>query len=147
MASDLVKKAERQEGGDFGRFLEDLASLKGDLAQIISAAGPEGFDEGKVWSLYARTEKLVAVLKFRLGYETPATFAKLPRAREPKALLEEAERLLSVSRDEISGGRMTEAVDAIRRARNNLRACLADRRRSLLKGEREARRKKVSKIP
>ena len=125
---------------DYRRFLEEAVSLKGKLAEATAAAGDGGFDESTIWGLYARTEKLVAVLKFKLGYETPGTFAKLPAAKEPRELLEDAARLLSASADEMSRGMLTEAVESLRKARNDLRAYLADKRRAKMRAGRQARR-------
>jgi hypothetical protein len=143
LAPRPVKKAE-DRGRDYRKSLEDALSLKKKLAEAIASAGDESPDEDVVWALYAGTEKLVAVLKFKLGYETPGTFAKLPAAKNPKALLEGAERLLSLSAEEISRRKLIGAVESLREARNNLRAYLADKRRSRLKSQRESRKNKTS---
>ncbi|HYR04695.1 MAG TPA: hypothetical protein VEO75_04835 [Nitrososphaerales archaeon] len=96
-------------------------------------------DERTVWEVYAGTEKLIAVLKFRLDYETPGVFTKLPDASEPVALLEEAAVLLSRAGDELSGRELVEAVETLRRARNNLRSYLTDKRKSASRASKRAR--------
>ncbi len=60
---------------DRERYRKDVLSL----AERLSGAG----DENAVWDVYAGTEKLIAVLKFRLDYETPGVFTKLPDASDP----------------------------------------------------------------
>jgi len=96
-------------------------------------------DERTVWEVYAGTEKLIAVLKFRLDYETPGVFTKLPDASEPVALLEEATALLSRAGDELSARKLVEAVETLRRARNNLRSYLTDKRKSATRTYKRAR--------
>jgi hypothetical protein len=137
-----AKEGERPRVGDYRRFLEEALSLKQLLADAISTAGEGPFDERTIWGLYARTEKLISTLKFKVGYETPGTFAKLPTTNEPKALMEHAEMLLSQSAEEISRQKPKDAVKSLRNARNDLRAYLTERRKSALRAERQARKRK-----
>ena len=62
---------------DRERYRREVLSLAGRLE------APDAETEDTVWQVYAATEKLIAVLKFRLDYETPGVFAKLPDAGRP----------------------------------------------------------------
>jgi hypothetical protein len=79
------------------------------------------------------------VLKFRLDYETPGVFTKLPDSGEPVHLLEEAGALLSRAGNEISERKLVEAVETLRRARNNLRSYLTEKSRSATRVDKRAR--------
>ena len=96
-------------------------------------------NEQEVWEVYAGTEKLIAILRFRLEYETPGVFTKLPDAKDPLRLLEEARELLSRSDEEISGLKLVDAVETLRKARNNLRSYLTAKRKAATKAERPPR--------
>ncbi len=80
------------------------------------------------------------MLKFRLDYETPGVFTKLPDASEPVALLERASELLSKAGEELLGPKLVEAVETLRKARNNLRSYLTEKRKSAKKEDKRARR-------
>ena len=114
-------------------FQKEAVSLQKRLAVALTT--PTEMDERTVWEVYAGTEKLIAVLKFRLDYETPGVFTKLPDASEPVALLEEASELLSRAAEEILGRRLVGAVETLRRARNNLRSYLTEKRRSATRAD------------
>ena len=86
-------------------------------------------EESAVWAAYAGTEKLIAVLKFRLDYETPGVFTNLPDASDPEKLVSDARKFLSKSAEEISRGRVVESIETLRKARNNLRSYLAEKRK------------------
>jgi hypothetical protein len=79
------------------------------------------------------------VLKFRLDYETPGVFTKLPDASEPLVLLKEASALLSRAVEELSGRKLVEAVETLRKARNNLRSYLTDKRKAATRADRRTR--------
>jgi hypothetical protein len=79
------------------------------------------------------------VLKFRLDYETPGVFTTLPDSGEPLALLEEAGTLLSSAGRELSERKLVQAVETLRRARNNLRGYLTKKSKSATKADRRAR--------
>ena len=96
-------------------------------------------DERTVWEVYSGTEKLIAVLKFRLDYETPGVFTKLPDASRPVVLLNEASALLSKAGEELSSRKLVVAVETLRRARNNLRSYLTDKSKSATKASKAAR--------
>jgi hypothetical protein len=129
---EKVSKADRE------RYLKQLVLLRTKLADTISP-GAAAFDDDAVWDVYSGVEMLIAVLKFRLDYETPGVFTKLPDAKDPRRLLEEARALLSHSEGEISGLRLEDAVETLRKARNNLRSILAANRRAATRADRPAR--------
>jgi hypothetical protein len=108
---------------DRERYRREALSLAGRLE------GPGAETEDDVWQVYAATEKLIAMLKFRLDYETPGIFAKLPEADEPAKLVEAARRLLSKAAVEISEEKLVLSIETLRKARNNLRRYLVDNKR------------------
>ena len=117
------------------RYRDELVALGETLAD---GADPSG---QAVWEAYAGTEKLIAVLRFRLDYETPGLVTRLPDAKDPEKLLEDARQLLSRAADQVLRGKLVEAIETMRKARNNLRSYLVDSRRSATR----AGRKEVAK--
>jgi hypothetical protein len=81
-----------------------------------------------VWEVYSKVEKAVAVLKFKLDYETPGVSIKLPKAAHPEKLVEEAEALMARAVSELESGEFERAVETLRAARNNLRSVLTPSR-------------------
>jgi hypothetical protein len=128
------------EEADRERYRREAVSINAELTAAIPSRGTE---EGElaIWRAYAGTEKLIAVLKFRLDYETPGAFTKLPDASDPEKLLEDATGLLSRSAEEISEGALAESIETLRKARNDLRSYLTERRRSATRAQRRSRRK------
>ena len=106
-------------------YSKEVASLADRLAGADA--------ENAVWDVYAETEKLIAILKFRMDYETPGVFAKLPDASDPAKLLKDARKLLSKAAEEISKGRLVESIGTLRKARNELRGYLIEKRKSVIK--------------
>ncbi len=133
-----MKDADRE------RYLREAVLLEKRLAEATSSSDPAAIDEGAIWEVYAGVEKLVAVLKFRLDYETPGVFASLPDPEHPIRLLADARELLSRSEGDISARRLVDAVEALRKARNNLRSYLTARRREATRAKRPARSKAVT---
>ena len=43
-----------------------------------------------MWLVYARTERAVAKLRFRLGTERPGVFSELPKSKRPDEFLARA---------------------------------------------------------
>jgi hypothetical protein len=129
LASPPAETNARVKEADRERYAREVALLESRLAGAIPAGGSE-FDDSAVWDVYSGVEKLVAVLRFRLDYETPGVFTKLPKADRPAPLLEEARALLALSGEQISGGMLVEAVETLRKARNNLRGCLTSKRKA-----------------
>jgi len=83
-------------------------------------------------------------MKFRLDYETPGAFTTLPDSGQPVALLEEAGTFLSRAGKELSERKLVQAVETLRKARNNLRAYLTEKSKSATKADRRARGSPVS---
>jgi hypothetical protein len=127
---EKVKEADRE------RYSREVALLGARLADAISSGG--AVDEGAVWEVYSRVEMLIAVLKFRLDYETPGVFTRLPDAKDPLRLLENARELLSKSEGEISGLRLVDAVETLRSARNDLRSYLTAKRKAATRAHRKS---------
>lgn len=110
------------------------------LARRLAAGDP---DEDRIWEAYSSLEKVIAVLKFRLDYETPGVAVRLPQASDSRKLVEEAKTLLSAAVEELERDRPSESIETLRKARNGLRALL---RESRLKRER-SRRKGAMPLP
>ncbi len=117
---------------DVERYSAEAGALESKLAGALSQS-QSGPDEQAVWEAYAGTEKLIAVMKMRLDYETPGVFTKLPEASDPAKLLADARELLSRAAGEISADRGTKAIETLRMARNDLRSYLTDKRKSATK--------------
>jgi hypothetical protein len=126
------------ERGERERYQKEVLALEKKLAAALAAGGAD-VDETAVWEVYSGTEKVIAVLKFRLDYETPGIFTELPDAGDPVELLKGALELLSRSAKEISGRKMVEAVETLRKARNGLRSYLTDKRKAASRAQRRAR--------
>jgi hypothetical protein len=126
-----VKEADRE------RYLEEVALLGRKLSEGTSL--PEATDDNAVWEVYSGIEKLIAVLKFRLEYETPGVLTKLPDAKDPARLLRGASDLLLRSEREISERRLVEAVETLRGARNGLRSYLTAKRKAATRAEKPTR--------
>jgi len=121
----MVDEAERE------RYRKEVLTL----AERLAGDGAEK----AVWDVYAGTEKLVAVLKFRLDYETPGAFTKLPDASDPAKLLKAAHELLSKACEEIAAGKLIESIGTLRKARNDLRSYLTEARKSATRAEKKTR--------
>jgi hypothetical protein len=121
------------------RYSKEVVLLGRKLAEAIPPSGEAAIADDAVWDVYSGVERLVAVLKFRIDYETPGVFTKLPDAKDPLRLLAEARKLLSRSEDEISERRFVDAVETMRKARNNLRSYLTGKRRAATRADRAAR--------
>ncbi|MDG7006148.1 MAG: hypothetical protein JRM86_04370, partial [Nitrososphaerota archaeon] len=74
-----------------GGVPESYAELVRALSERLSAAP----DDQAVWEVYSETERLIALMRFRLGHETPGRFAKLPAASETDGLVARARALLA----------------------------------------------------
>jgi hypothetical protein len=137
----LVTRSPRVEGDEAKEgYRKEVAALEEALANALPAAGAEA-DELAVWKVYAGTERLIAILRFRFDYETPGVFTKLPDASDPAKLLTEARGLLSKSSEEMARGALVESIETLRKARNNLRSYLTDKRKSAIKSQRPSRSK------
>ncbi|HEV2390221.1 MAG TPA: hypothetical protein VGS04_05805 [Nitrososphaerales archaeon] len=105
------------------------------LAERLSGSGAEA----AVWDVYSEAEKLIAILKFRLDYETPGVFTKLPDAGDHAKLVKSAHEQLSKAAEEIARGRLVESIETLRKARNALRSYLTDKRKSASRAQRKTR--------
>jgi hypothetical protein len=111
---------------DRRRFADRILALETKLA---ASASPSGELDGEaIWEVYSEVERLIATIRFILDYETPGAFAKLPDARDPIRLVHDARSMLSRSVAEIGDGRMPQAVETLRAARNDLRSYLRSKR-------------------
>jgi hypothetical protein len=136
MPSPKAEEDDKVDEVDRERYQADVVSLENRLA------GPDA--DKAVWDVYAGTERLIAILKFRLDYETPGVFTKLPDASDPAKLLKDARKLLSKVAEEISKGRLVESIGTLRKARNALRSYLIQERKSVIKSRRSPRRSEPS---
>jgi hypothetical protein len=119
-----VGKADRE------RYRNEVLSLADRLA---------GADSGEdvVWAVYAETEKMIAILRFRMDYETPGVFSKLPEASDPARLLEDARELLAKASEEIARDSLVASIGTLRKARNELRSYLTEKSKSATRAERK----------
>ena len=116
---------------DRDRYRDVVVSLAERLA---------GADAEKaVWDVYAETEKLIAIMKFSLDYETPGVFTTLPDASDPAKLVRDARELLSKASEQIARGRLVASIGTLRKSRNSLRSYLTEKRKSARRAERKAR--------
>jgi hypothetical protein len=120
-------------------YNEEVVSLRKRLADALPSAGGGEPVEQAVWEVYAGTEKLIAVLKFRLDYETPGVFTKLPGASDPVKLVKDASELLSRAAEQIGEGRLVDSIETLRKARNNLRSYLTEKKKSATRAQRKER--------
>jgi len=132
--SPRVEKDDKVKEVDRERYRNDAVALGKALRAALSSEAE--ISELAVWKVYAGTEKLIAILKFRLDYETPGVFTKLPDAGDPAKLLDEARGQLARAADEIKRGRLVESIETLRGARNDLRSYLTDKRKSATKSKR-----------
>jgi hypothetical protein len=128
---DPPEKNESLGEDDRGKYRQEVVSLAEKLAQGGSDT------ERTVWEVYAAAEKLIAVLKFRLDYETPGVLAKLPDAGRPDVLVGGAAELLSQAAAELEQGKVVPAIETLRMARNNLRSYLREKTRAADAAERK----------
>ncbi len=96
------------------------------LQAMLSTGEPS---DDVVWRAYSETEKLIAILKFKTGYETPGVFTKLPDAKDTRRLVKNAVELLVASADVLEKGEVVTSIETLRGARNNLRSYLRAKRR------------------
>jgi len=106
--------------------LDGIADEVEAISLSLGTAARGAPPELEVWRAYARTEKTVARLKYRLGAERPGAFTELPRSADLARLLRDATRRLDEALSEARDGRPAECLDALRGARTCLRAYLAE---------------------
>jgi len=119
-------------------ILVELKEVHRSLSGVVARTAKKPAGEGDVWSLYARSERLAAVLKIRLGVERPGVFLKIPRSDNPQEFVSLA---LDSLRDAIAAletARQLDGLESIRTARTYLRAFLADGRRAAMRAKRKS---------
>ncbi len=127
----------------YAEILAEVREMRRSLANLIGA--PENSEtESSIWSLYARCERLVGILKFRLEVERPGSFLELPRSEVPADFLRPAGEALGVVDDALSNDKYLEALDSLRTARTNLRAYLSSKRRIRMRSARKSRPRRPS---
>lgn len=117
--------------------LRELATLRGSLERIVEKMGSGPPVEFEVWSVYARTEKTVAILKLRMDVERPGVFTELPTADQAEDFLPKALGLMERASVEIEDDKLTDGLESLRGARNNLRAYLSEQARTRARARRK----------
>ena len=119
-------------------ILDEVKVVQLSLSKLVGAAAknPPGADE--IWPLYARTERLAAVLKFRLGVERPGVFLELPRSENPEEFLPLALAGLGDATESLTEKELLQGLESIRTARTYLRAFLAEKHRERMRVRRKA---------
>jgi hypothetical protein len=121
----------------------EIASLADLLGGIVGMAP----GEDAVWPIYARTEKAVARLKFKLGTERPGVFSELPKSKRPEEFLAKALASFGIAQTEIRAGNDADGLEALRSARTSLRAYLAELGRVRSREKRRAALSRRSSSP
>ncbi len=111
---------------------QELKELRGSIEKVVETmeTSEEEALEATVWLLYARLERLVAIMKLRLSIEQPGILLRVPKPRASVAefLAAALESMREV--DGLSTPRDNERVlRSVQTARNALRAFLAEKRR------------------
>jgi hypothetical protein len=128
-------------------ILEEVRELHDSLSRLLGAAAKDPPEEHEIWSLYARSERLAAVLKFRLGVERPGVFLKLPRSEKPEEFLPLALGGLGAATEALEKKKQLDGLESIRTARTYLRAYLAEKRRIRMRMKRKASAVRRSSSP
>lgn len=115
---------------------DEIREIQRSLSGLIPGrASPD--TESAVWPLYARCEKLVGILKFRLDVERPGVFSRLPRSETPEEFLAPALEALGRADDALAGKHDLEGLEYLREARTDLRAYLSSKRRIRMRSSRK----------
>lgn len=122
----------------YAEVLAEVREMRRAIADLVGAPLTPEIDNS-VWSIYARCERLVGILKFRLDVERPGSFLELPRSETPGDFLGPAAEALRLSDDALSSENYVQALDHLRTARTNLRAYLSSRRRIRMRLTRKSR--------
>jgi hypothetical protein len=119
-------------------LLQELAELSESLGKIVAALPSRPPTEMDVWTVYAGTEKVVAILKLRLGVERPGVFSELPKAQRSVDLLPIALERMTHGTGEIKEKRLLDGLNDLRVARDHLRAYLSEERKARMRTKRRA---------
>ena len=121
-----------------GDLQQELAGLAAALRAIVEGLPALLPTEIQVWTVYAGTEKVVAILKFRLGVERPGVFTELPSFQRSTELLPVALEKMTDATQKIRSNQLVDGLAALRSARDNLRAYLSEERRVRMGARRRA---------
>ncbi len=114
------------------------ALLKGLVGDPRAGEPP---DERKVWFVYVKVEKSVALLKLYLSIERPGVFISVKSNPDDwSSLLATAFESLREARRLLDQEKLEESLASLRTSRNSLRGFLRDRRKLRLSAARAAKR-------
>jgi hypothetical protein len=119
-------------------ILKEVREVHRALSLMVGPKAKTVPGENEVWSLYATSERLAAVLKLRLGVERPGVFLELPRSEKPEEFLPLALGELSDAISSLEATEQLAGLESIRKARTHLRAYLAEKRRVRMRAKRKA---------
>ncbi len=127
----------------YDEMLAEVREMQLSLTGLIGVPETPETDNS-VWSLYAKCERLVGIIKFRLDVERPGSFLELPRSEMPGVFLRPASEALEMADEALANERYADALEWLRTARTNLRAYLASKRRIRMRSTRKARPRRPS---
>lgn len=110
-------------------ILDEVKAVQLSLSKTLGAATKNPPGDVEIWPLYARSERLAAVLKFRLAVERPGVFLKLLRSETPEEFLPLALAALGDAVESLTNKDLLKGLESIRAARTYLRAFLAEKHR------------------
>jgi hypothetical protein len=116
----------------------EIAALTESLSGIVERSPAEPPTEKEVWLVYARSERAVAKLRYRLGTERPGVFSELPKSKRPDEFLTHALEGLNMAAAKMKTGELADGLEALRGARTCLRAYLAELVRIRMREKRKA---------
>ncbi|MDA4114175.1 MAG: hypothetical protein OK474_09035 [Thaumarchaeota archaeon] len=125
----------------------EIASVSSSLGALIGRSPATPPEENEVWLIYARTERIVAKLKYRLGTERPGVFSEVPTSERPEEFLSKALQHLREARAKIESEKPVDGLEALRSARTYLRAYLSELRRVRMREKRKATISRRSSFP
>ncbi len=116
----------------------EIAALSESLSGILERSHTDPPTEKEVWLVYARSERAVAKLRYRLGTERPGVFSELPKSKRPDEFLARALEGLNVAAAKMKTVDSADGLEALRGARTCLRAYLAELVRIRMREKRKA---------
>jgi len=119
-------------------LVTEIASLSDSLASIVDRSPTTAPGENEIWLIYARAERTVAKLKYRLGTERPGVFSEIPTSERPGEFLTKALERLREAVAKTNAESPVEGLEALRSARMFLRAYLAELLRVRMREKRKA---------
>ena len=119
-------------------LVTEIASLSDSLASILDRSSKTAPQENEVWLIYARAERTVAKLKYRLGTERPGVLSEIPTSKRPGEFLTKALGNLREAAAKTEAENPVEGLEELRSARTYLRAYLAELLRVRMREKRKA---------